>query len=524
VFVHLKNANRKVRSRVLLVFAITLVVYLSLPTRIYYGDGIGFADDIESAHADPSLLFHANHLIYDSVGYAAWTAVQAVYPNVRALSVLQVMDSFFGAASAALLCYILYELFKSPYIAVWLSFGFAFSATWWRFSTDADSYTASTFFLIASLLFLLPSKKSKPAVLALAHTSAMLLHQLALLFYPACVIGLWYQTRHDPLKKRLATVAQYTVLASFMTMAAYVFAFHFTHGNLDPEKMLSWASSHSYNSAFSFEIGRNLFTSAAGNAKLFMGGRMRFIQETWGYFIASAAVAAIGFFVMMIWRLKQTGVPPLKWPKVQFTPIIRICVVWITVYVVFLVFWLPQNTFYRLFYLPALILLAGTFEASLKTRSHSILALAIGFLFCVNLSSSIYPAAQPALNRTEQFARSMQSVWEPGTTVYGNVYADENLTIKYFNPQVVWKKLWNRAPLEDLGPTLHQARASGKAMWFDLAALEKLSSEDPSFSDWLKANCRLGEKYQFMNANDLVGFVQLVPLIPENSIEHRNAN
>jgi hypothetical protein len=46
-------------------------------------------------------------------------------------------------------------------------------------------------------------------------------------------------------------------------------------------------------------------------------------------------------------------------------------------------------------------------------------------------------------------------------------------------------------------------------MWFDLAALEKLSSEDPSFSDWLKANCRLGEKHQFMNANDLVGFVQL---------------
>ena len=71
MFVHLKNANRKVRSRVLLVFAITLVVYLSLPTRIYYGDGIGFADDIESAHTDPSLLFHANHLIYESVGYAA---------------------------------------------------------------------------------------------------------------------------------------------------------------------------------------------------------------------------------------------------------------------------------------------------------------------------------------------------------------------------------------------------------------------------------------------------------------------
>ena len=518
------NSNKTILWYVLLVFSITLIVYLSLPTRIYYGDGIGFADDIESARSDPSLLFQANHLIYDSVGYVAWKAVQVIHPNVRALSALQIMDSFFGAASAALLCYILYSLFESFYIAVWLSFGFAFSATWWRFSTDADSYTASTFYLIASLLFLLPSKKSRPTVVALAHTAAMLLHQLSLLFYPACVIGLWYQTRNYPLKTRIAAVARYTVLAGFMTIAAYVFAFHFTHGTLDPGKMVNWISSHSYNSEFSFEIGRNLFTSVAGNVKLFMGGRMRFIQETWGLFIALTAVAAIGFFVILIWRLRQSGMPQLRWPNLKFIPIVRICVVWIAVYVVFLVVWLPQNTFYRLFYLPALVLLAGTFIASSRTQSRSILALTVGFLFCVNLGSSIYPAAQPALNHTEQFAKSMQAIWTPGTTVYGNVYADENLTIKYFNPQVTWKKLWNRAPIEDLDPTLVQVKASGKAMWFDLAALEKLSSEDPSFSDWLKANCRLGDRHQFMNANDLVGFVQLVPLDPENRIEHRNAN
>ncbi|HET9129419.1 MAG TPA: hypothetical protein VFO86_00640, partial [Terriglobia bacterium] len=190
------------RWRVVLVFAVTLIVYLSLPTKIYYGDGIGFADDIESAQSDPSLLFQANHLIYDSVGYVAWTAARVIHPDVRALNVLQALDSFFGAASAALLCYILYVLFDSPYISVCLSFGFAFSATWWRYATDADSYTASTFFLIASLLFVLPSRNSKPILLALAHTAAMLLHQLAFLFYPACLVGLWIQTRDRPLRKR----------------------------------------------------------------------------------------------------------------------------------------------------------------------------------------------------------------------------------------------------------------------------------------------------------------------------------
>ena len=127
-----------------------------------------------------------------------------------------------------------------------------------------------------------------------------------------------------------------------------------------------------------------------------------------GHFIAWTAVAAMRCFVILIWRLRKAGVPPLQWPKGQ-----------------------------------------------------------------------------------------------------------------YFNPQVRWKKLWNRAPLEDLVPALHQVRASGKAMWFDLAALERLSSDDASFSDWLKANCRLCEKHQFKNADELVGFV---PLNPENSINHRNAN
>ncbi len=84
------NSYKTIRWCVLLVFTVTLVVYLSLPTRIYYGDGIGFADDIESARSDPSLLFEANHLLYDSVGYSIWTVAEVIHPHVRALNVLQV--------------------------------------------------------------------------------------------------------------------------------------------------------------------------------------------------------------------------------------------------------------------------------------------------------------------------------------------------------------------------------------------------------------------------------------------------
>src|SRR6185436_12710097 len=104
------------RWPVLLVFAVALIVYLSLPTRIYYGDGIGFADDIESSHSDPALLFLPNHLLYNFFGYVIWTVAQVIYPQARALNVLQATDSLFGAAGAALLCVVLIELFESSYI------------------------------------------------------------------------------------------------------------------------------------------------------------------------------------------------------------------------------------------------------------------------------------------------------------------------------------------------------------------------------------------------------------------------
>ena len=496
----------------LLVFAVTLIVYLSLPTRIYYGDGVGFADAIESAHSDPTQLFHPNHLLYNFMGYVIWTASQVIHPQARALNVLQATDSVFGAAAAALLCYILFELFESPYIAVWLSFGFAFTATWWKFSTDADSYVASTFFLIASLLFLLPSRKSKPASLALTHSAAMLFHQLALLFFPVCLIALWYQTRDYPREKRFTILGQYAILAALITTAAYGFAFRFSQGALNLGRMAHWISSHSEDSEFSFDVGRNLIASVAGNVKLFVGGRVPFIRETWGPFIALSAVAAIALFVVLIWSLKQRGVPAVRRPDGKFAPIVLFSVVWIFVYAVFLFFWLPQNTFYRLFYLPAFILLAGTVIASSKAWTQSVLALVVGILFFVNLGFSVYPAAQPELNRTELFAKSMQEVWKPGTTVYWNVYAGENQTIKYFNPQVTWKKVWNGVSVEDLDATSHEVSASGGALWFDLAALQKYASQDPLLSDWLKANCRLGETHQFKNTDDVVGFVQLVPL------------
>src|SRR3954452_6194716 len=76
-----------------------LGLYLLLPTRNFYWDGISFAQTIENA-AHWRLLLHANHLLYNIVGSVAYHAFGG---RIRALYVLQAVNSGFAAAAFYLL-------------------------------------------------------------------------------------------------------------------------------------------------------------------------------------------------------------------------------------------------------------------------------------------------------------------------------------------------------------------------------------------------------------------------------------
>jgi hypothetical protein len=62
---------------------------------------------------------------------------------------------------------------------------------------------------------------------------------------------------------------------------------------------------------------------------------------------------------------------------------------------VFLFFWLPQNTFYRLFYLPALILLFGLLLAARPHRISRTLAVFVIAVALANFLFMIYPFSHP---------------------------------------------------------------------------------------------------------------------------------
>lgn len=168
---------------------LALAVYIALPTRDFYWDGITFAHTIESASRWADLI-HPNHLFYNFMGYILY---RLTLERFRALYLMQAMDAVFGAATAYVLFGVLSDLGHSVRTCVLLTGLFAFSGTWWRFATDADAYVPSVFFLVVSARLLLPQKKSRPVSVAALHAVAMMLHELAVLFFPAAVLALWCQ-------------------------------------------------------------------------------------------------------------------------------------------------------------------------------------------------------------------------------------------------------------------------------------------------------------------------------------------
>src|ERR1019366_1621976 len=104
-------------------------VYLSLPTRNYYWDGIPFALQIEDAQKLAPSLIHPNHIVYTAAGYLVYRLVHALGFHTRALATLQITNSLLSAACAYLFFELLMSHLGSAYLSSVLTLAFSFAAT-----------------------------------------------------------------------------------------------------------------------------------------------------------------------------------------------------------------------------------------------------------------------------------------------------------------------------------------------------------------------------------------------------------
>lgn len=458
-----------------LLLAFPCLFYLALPTRNYYWDGVAFAIDIEKHPATASLL-HPSHLLYELWG--AWLYGQSEHWGVhtRALFLMQAANSL-TAGLCVVLLYKCLRLRRVPApLAIPMALIFAFSATWWRFATDADAYVPSVFLMLCAYLLI---HRPKTIVLAgFAHAGAMAFHELAFLLLPVALVSL---------RKSRRRMCVYTVSAVIPAVAAYVFAYISLTGKVALFGLLSWATSHSPDSGFSFHPPTNIALSIRGTFRLFFGGRPGdFAGDGISWAALLAFLAAAVLWCAGSWRAAREGA--------EHPPAARHLWIWAGVYAAFLFVWLPQNTFYRLFYLPALIMIVATMlRDGPRTRRATWLFVPVVLLW--NFVFAIYPQSRPQFNEPLRFALAAQKIWAAGTPIVFHRFHPDLWIISYFNPQGSWIGI-ERSDVGQLEQELGRARSQKSPLWLEETAYSLISA-NPDGQRWLAVHERPGELLEF---------------------------
>ena len=227
-------------------------------------------------------------------------------------------------------------------------------------------------------------------------------------------------------------------------------------------------------------------------------------------------VALLGIFFLLVaawFFLIVRGLRDFQWQRMARFPrthSTRLTALWILIYLVFLFFWLPQNTFYRLFYLPAIILLlADLFN---HWRGHSLttryrLALFVAIMAIANFLFFIYPYSYSEKYPVLAAALEMKKIWKPDAIVYYASQNSDNSLVQYVNPATSWRTL---LAMKSLDAELQQANLSGQESWLDASAIDQLQ-KTPEGADWLARHARPETLHEKRDRGANLKFIKIVP-------------
>ncbi len=516
------GVRARARAAPWVLFLGVLLVYLLFPTRNYYWDGIDFALTIEQSRGLGPALIHPHHLLYNVFGYCVYHGLDALGVQMRAVHVLQTANALLSALSALLFYRFLSRTLRSTFLGTLLSLLFAFSATWWKYSTDADSYVLSVLSLLVCLNLPFAVRGPRPWSVALAHSAGMFMHQLAVFFYPVIVLGLFLNSRDLTLRRRLILVLQYSAAASLFTLAVNYYCFHLQTGAYGPAEFAAWLTSYvqgpqAYSLGFDL---REVFVHAfRGHARLFFGGRFNWLDGLLDLpvlALMAVLVAAASFLVYETLRGFKSILSSFKTPAPLDDKARRAaaaCALWACAYFVFLCFWYPYFTPYRMFYLPALVFLLGAVVVRYDLlRSPRRRRFALMFVTAMALSNFlffIYPLSHAEKNPPVAMALRMVEAWPVGTVVfYARPNADNEL-FRYFNPKTDWRRL-DPSLGRSFEETLREVYRQGGAAWVDASALDDMQSS-PEGSRWLAEHSVGGRRAELVGGGYRIIFVQVMP-------------
>jgi hypothetical protein len=462
-------------------------MYLATPTANYYWDGLAFAAQIERVagtadSANP--LFHQNHLLYSALGYLLYIVPRVFGFSFRALSVLQVASALSCAVGVGIFFGIARRMSGSLYIGRVGSAMLAVSTCWWKAGTDADAYSLSAVPVLACAATLLSERpRWYPAGLAVA--GGMLIHELAALFYPAAMVAVLVS---DRIENKFKFALKLSALAWGITIAAYYAVAAIVFGIVRPVDVLKWASSNPYKVKFSnplttlntfpkyqldliFGHGFKTFRLYHGAVELVFAGIGVLVLCVAVFVMSRRASVKEGF--KSIWRIS----PDMRDQWKRSMPVL---LVWMATYALFLLVWEPYVLHYRVYYVPAVVLMfvlvLSNYHHRTKRLPSGAAACAIGALFFLNLAFFIAPHMRGNSNALVAAAKAASKKWDERTIVYS---ADRNAidgAFQYFNEKTEWREASSKA-IKRLDDEIAQIYIEGRSVWLNDQAVKSAPAE-----------------------------------------------
>ncbi len=402
-----------------------LVLYLSFLTRTYYWDGVLFALNIESVSRDEAplaALIHPNHLLYSGLGYVAYDAASRFGIQLRAITILQIINAIASTALAYLLYRAVQRYSGSNLTALAACMLFAFGATWWKFSTDADAYIASVLLLSIAVAL---AMDGKGFLAGFSHAVAMLMHQLAIFGCVPILIALFVYRR----KIRLFPV--YLVAAIAPVLAAYLIAYRSADHHTYPT-LLAWVASSSTESKTTHSFTQLLGTNAVSYLKLFAGGRLNLVRQFLSIPMYVSLASCVCFLVYGVWlwfKAQPNGSAPAGDSRLKL-----VLWSWLTPYILFLSWFEPGNAFYKLFIWPPIVVLLSL---AMRTRRKAALSLALA-VASWNFGAFIFPHSQSRADPVLEFAEKVNRELPKSATIYYREFVPDDWYLRYFAPGRQW--------------------------------------------------------------------------------------
>jgi len=392
-------------------------------------------ENVARGHASAALLIHPNHLLYSAFGYVLYRGALACGLTLRAITVLQAVNILASTAAAAIVYAVAKQATQSRRLALFCTALFAFGATWWKFSTDADAYIVAVLLLLLAIFSVLQQPpRLIPA--ALCHTTAMLFHQLAIFAY-AAILAAIYLNQRWPLRKRIWLCIGYICGTGACVGAVYWICYSQADHSTYPT-LARFIASYAPDSGFIRSFGQIVNSYLASYVKLFFGGKFSLIKD---YFSVASGlsfaicVAALAFSVS---RFRRASSEPRS--TVDRRTLIVLWA-WLLPCAIFLASWDPGSTFHKLFVWPPIVLLIGAYLAS---RQRPFVTAWIGIALAMagwNFGAFIYPHAHASADPVLALAEKINRELPKNAIIYYRAFSPDDWYLDYFAPGRTWLKL-----------------------------------------------------------------------------------